>query len=1288
MKKRKLLILFVGAICIALAAGSAFADLATGVTLDFNANDPASGIDDSSWLSLTEINSRDWTGMGSSITLTNVSSGTLIEKAYRFDGGGGATNSSWDGPFNEQDDATWEVWLKPADTGEANQTILESGAGGDGFAIWYTVGTADDGTGTINFTIDNGNNQNTVSAEIDTSEFTHIAAVYDRDSDGSVDLMQIYVDGELIDDNTGQSGNTDIHDWAGGDGCGLGQINGGTAATSQGGVYTGDISVLRFWEGKALTEAEITDNYELLAGGIITVIYPENGAVVPPGDVTLEWINYDDPCNPGTDVLVDVYWGSDPNRYTGTFTQVVDDGSNVTTATISPEGPGVYYWYVDTTITLSSGDPCTMEGRVYNFTNDGPIASVDAGPDMVTWAGEPVGLAAGVTDDGGSPLTYSWTADVPSGVTAAFNPSADVSDTAITLTMEPYDNAAITNSGFEADELADAGWGSAPGWTSVGAASGSWNPAADGDQAAYGGIVPEGDNVAWVGLGNDAGGGIAQVLKETFAANTGYTLEVEVGKNGVYDWPGYKVQLLAGGAVIAEDDNTLNPATGTFETSVVDYIYDEVADANKIGEPLEVRLLVKAAPGTNWAEMNFDDVRLTASTPFPAPETASVDVTLTVQDAINPAVSDTMTIDVYPDACQAARNGVGTIFDTDYNDNCQVFPEDLATMAAAWLNDTSATEAVVNPEQPDGNLVVNGDFETIVKPGTTMPAYVADGNYWRIGNPGNMHAGATATYSDGTTGSSITTPGWVIAEGSNGNADCMQAGSWGGPDGSGDIAALCFASWGGPTVIESAAPLSLPVTGPGGEYELSADVYHGGGPVVLELLVDGAVVEPKAESTPAMANNTWVEFTRTYSSIPAGDVKIRVGTRDDAGTGWTGNRASVDNIALTLTADPVVPSVEGDPDMVTWLGEPVTMSPTVVNNDPNDPPAPLVYNWTVTAMDGLDVTVSDPAIADPTVTVTRIDPYWWEIPIGDPSFESITMSPDGQMKWFKTSETSWRFADPDDTAFESDPPGDGAFGQLFLWNPKAGTDVANWNRAGFDGIVPDGDNCVIVGSILRGFDGSTEYPGGLAKLLEGYTYDPTSSYELSTYIGQTEVTFSNSYGYKVELLAGGNNERSSDQYTDKVTGGTVIGSVSSTELMPAETWEQVTVAVGPEPANADLAGEPLQIRITSLKNPEDPNTMYIMVDDVSLMTDAPKPLEPVEMKLTVNNEGSSTTVIDKMTIDVYETACDVTKAALPENIDLTDHDIDCLTNLADFAVLAGDWLEDYALTVPEEKPVE
>jgi len=204
------------------------------------------------------------------------------------------------------------------------------------------------------------------------------------------------------------------------------------------------------------------------------------------------------------------------------------------------------------------------------------------------------------------------------------------------------------------------------------------------------------------------------------------------------------------------------------------------------------------------------------------------------------------------------------------------------------------------------NYVFNGDFQTMLKPGEpTVTATVNDGCYWSIPT-GTIKGDGPASYSDGTTGDFVDTPGWVAVDGTN--SDAMDGGEWGGPDGLGDVAFLCFAGWGGPTTIETAAPLSIP--GSETSLKLTADVMFakfGGappdeivyGPVVLELLADGVVVTPDSESTPDGLNDrSWVEFTRTYNTVPAGDLTVLVGTRDDAGGGWGSHRVSVDNVTL------------------------------------------------------------------------------------------------------------------------------------------------------------------------------------------------------------------------------------------------------------------------------------------------------------------------------------------------------------------------------------------------------
>jgi hapalindole H/12-epi-hapalindole U/12-epi-fischerindole U synthase len=167
------------------------------------------------------------------------------------------------------------------------------------------------------------------------------------------------------------------------------------------------------------------------------------------------------------------------------------------------------------------------------------------------------------------------------------------------------------------------------GWTSFGNLNmstrvvGVVNP---NDTILYVEPVPDGDNVGVTFFQNFSGdeAGMQQTLAATLQLSTGYTLTVEIGNMASapppndFDFdgfPGYRVELLAGGVVIASDENTAAPGEGRFLTSTV-----EVTTGNshpQAGQALGIRLTnLDAAPGT---EVNFDDVQLDA-TPFVCPE--------------------------------------------------------------------------------------------------------------------------------------------------------------------------------------------------------------------------------------------------------------------------------------------------------------------------------------------------------------------------------------------------------------------------------------------------------------------------------------------------------------------------------------------------------------------------------------------------------------------------------------------------------------------------------------------
>jgi hypothetical protein len=172
----------------------------------------------------------------------------------------------------------------------------------------------------------------------------------------------------------------------------------------------------------------------------------------------------------------------------------------------------------------------------------------------------------------------------------------------------------VENSGFEDPVLAEDDWTwlDVPGWTPVGVDGvGIWHVTlSDFDPV----LAPEGQNVLYTEYTVGDAGGVAQVLTETFADATDYTLTVEVGNSYYYYFAGYSVQLLAGGVVIAEDNDTLWPDYKTWATSTVAYTYDP-ADSALVGQPLEIRLLALGLdkdnpPAGELIGVEFDNVML------------------------------------------------------------------------------------------------------------------------------------------------------------------------------------------------------------------------------------------------------------------------------------------------------------------------------------------------------------------------------------------------------------------------------------------------------------------------------------------------------------------------------------------------------------------------------------------------------------------------------------------------------------------------------------------------------
>lgn len=143
---------------------------------------------------------------------------------------------------------------------------------------------------------------------------------------------------------------------------------------------------------------------------------------------------------------------------------------------------------------------------------------------------------------------------------------------------------------------------SVPGWT----VSGEAGTQADGSNFP-GGLPDGGQNTAYINNGV-----ISQVLSATIVPGD-YTLHVDVGNRFFPNHlSNYQVELLAGSTLLAEDNNTLNPAAGTFATSTLTYTAT-AADPN-LGQHLKIVLM--SGPGTQQA--NFDSVTLTGPVPEPS----------------------------------------------------------------------------------------------------------------------------------------------------------------------------------------------------------------------------------------------------------------------------------------------------------------------------------------------------------------------------------------------------------------------------------------------------------------------------------------------------------------------------------------------------------------------------------------------------------------------------------------------------------------------------------------------
>ena len=186
-------------------------------------------------------------------------------------------------------------------------------------------------------------------------------------------------------------------------------------------------------------------------------------------------------------------------------------------------------------------------------------------------------------------------------------PQGQVRAASIFIANNSFENPIVTTpSGFNFRT------GSAGGWTFTGPQQGFADPVAAHSAGGswYGPsptIIPNGSQIAW-----SNGGTISQTLSDTLQANTVYTLSAFVGNRLGLNFPGYNIELYAGGNLLASD-NSVTPADGSFAAVTASYTSGISVTP---GQALEIRLTSLSG---FQSQTNFDNITLdAASIPEPS----------------------------------------------------------------------------------------------------------------------------------------------------------------------------------------------------------------------------------------------------------------------------------------------------------------------------------------------------------------------------------------------------------------------------------------------------------------------------------------------------------------------------------------------------------------------------------------------------------------------------------------------------------------------------------------------
>ncbi|MDZ4752968.1 MAG: hypothetical protein SGJ11_00545 [Phycisphaerae bacterium] len=230
--------------------------------------------------------------------------------------------------------------------------------------------------------------------------------------------------------------------------------------------------------------------------------------------------------------------------------------------------------------------------------------------------------------------------------------------------MALADEIPVVNHSFELPVLQPCVFGPPmPGWTN----GSTWNPGLGTTCAPLNGFpngVADGIQTAFV---NSVGLPIKQTLNVNVQGGQEYTLLVEVGRRSdCCPMQDYAVRLVADGITLVEDNDSLEPVPGTFETTLLSFTAP--VDHPAIGTPIEIHLVLLAG-----SQANFDNVRFFTG-PFVPPELVG---DFNGDDKVN--ASDLAVLLGAWGACGQCGQ-----CPADLNDDCVVNAADLALLLGAW----------------------------------------------------------------------------------------------------------------------------------------------------------------------------------------------------------------------------------------------------------------------------------------------------------------------------------------------------------------------------------------------------------------------------------------------------------------------------------------------------------------------------------------------------------------------------------------------------------------------------